>query len=157
MIALKFETQIKGTCTEASHKDQIVIDSYTFGACRYVAMKDGERETGVAQVSELTLTKSTDISSPDLFLQACNGKSLGIATLSVLQTGGSTEQAQEYLIITLSDALVTSYLIEGFAGRPTERIHVSFTKIQFEYVEFDGKTKKAPVKKIYNLQTKTAG
>lgn len=157
MIALKFETQIKGTCTEASHKDQIVIDSYTFGASRYVAMNDGERETGVAHVSELALTKSTDISSPELFLQSCNGKSLGVATLSVLQTGGSAEQAQEYLVITLSDVLVTSYVIEGSAGRPKERISLSFTKMQFEYTEFDGKAKKAPVKKIYNLQTRMAG
>jgi type VI secretion system secreted protein Hcp len=156
MIALKFGTQIKGTCTEPSHKDSITIESYTFGASRYVQVNDGERETGVAKVSELVLTKLADISSPELFLQSCNGKSLGTATLSVLQTGGSTEKAQEYLTIILSDALITGYLIEGHDGRPTERIHVNFTKIQYKYTEFSGDIKKAPVEKTYNIKTRSA-
>ena len=156
MIALNFDTQIKGACTEPSHKDWITIESYTFGASRYVQINDGERETGVAKVSELVLTKLADISSPELFLQSCNGKSLGTATLSVLQTGGSTEKAQEYLTVILSDALITGYLIEGLAGRPSERIHVSFTKIKYKYIEFSGDVKKAPVEKTYNIKTRSS-
>ncbi|KRP45290.1 MULTISPECIES: Hcp family type VI secretion system effector [Pseudomonas] len=157
MIALKFETEIKGTCTEANHKGEIVIDSYSFGSSRYVAINDGERQTGVSNISEMSLTKSTDISSPDLFLQSTNGKSLGVATLTVLQTGGSTEDTQPYLIITLSDALLTSYVIEGSKSRPTERLHLSFTKIKFKYVEFNGNTKNGDVEKTYDLLAKKAG
>lgn len=157
MIVLKFGTQIKGTCTEPSHKDSITIESYTFGASRYLQVNDGERETGVAQVSELVFTKLVDISSPDLFLQSCNGKSLGTATLSVLQTAGSTEKLQEYLTVVLSDALISGYLTEGLGGRPTERINVNFTKIQYKYTEFSGDIKKPPVEKTYDIKTRSAG
>ena len=156
MIVLKFDTQIKGACTEPNHEDSITLESYTFGSSRYVQINDGERETGVAKVSELVLTKLADISSPELFLQACNGKSLGTATLSVLQTGGSTEKPQVFLTVILRDALITGYLVEGLAGRPTERIHVSFTKIKYKYTEFSGDVKKAPVEKTYNIKTRSA-
>ncbi|MFP6801209.1 MAG: type VI secretion system tube protein Hcp [Pseudomonas sp.] len=156
MIVLKFDTQIKGTCTEPNHEDSITLESYTFSSSRYVQINDGERETGVANVSELVLTKLADISSPELFLQSCNGKSLGTATLSVLQTGGSTEKPQVYLTVILSDALITGYLVEGLVGRPTERIHVSFTKIKYKYIEFSGDVKKAPVEKTYNIKTRSA-
>ena len=61
-----------------------------------------------------------------------------------------------YLTVILSDALITGYLVEGLVGRPTERIHVSFTKIKYKYIEFSGDVKKAPVEKTYNIKTRSA-
>lgn len=157
MIVLKFETEIKGTCTEANHKGEIVIDSLGFGSSRHVAINNGERETGVARVSEMCLSKTTDISSPELFLQSSNGKSLGAATLSLLQTGGTTQDSQVYMVITLSDALITNYVIETLGERTTEQFSLSFTKIKFKYVEFSGSVKNGEVEKTYDLLAKKAG
>lgn len=140
MILLKFATQIKGDSIVDGHTDWITIDSLQFGVGRAITVSGGgkDRDTSNPSFSEITLTKSTDIASADLFLQAVCGKSLGKAELHWVQTGGSDKKQQVYLKIELEEAIVSSYSISSGGDRPTESLSLNFTKISYQYDAFSG-------------------
>jgi len=156
MIVLKFKTEIKGNCQEKDHKDCIVIDTWGFGGFRSVSVGN-DREPSVGNVTELTLTKSTDIASPNLFIESVTGKSLDEATLRIIQTSGSsTGKNEPYIELTLEAPMISSYSVSGNGdSRPTETFQISFTKIRYKYTHFiDGKAG-APTDKTYNMLSHT--
>ncbi|MBB5020144.1 type VI secretion system secreted protein Hcp [Chitinivorax tropicus] len=140
MILLNFATEIKGTSTVEKHKDWIAVDSMSFGVGRAIHSVSGgkDRETSNPSFSELTFTKSTDISSGDLFMQSICGKSLGKAQIHFIQTGGTEANGQHYLSIELTDAIVSSYSISSSGERPVETFSLNYTQINFKYDAFDG-------------------
>ena len=106
MILLNFETQIKGDSTVEEHTDWITLDSVQFGVGRAISMSGGgrDREVSNPSFSEVTFSKSTDVSSADIYYQAIQGKSLGKAEIHFIQTGG-TNTSQVYLTVELTDAI----------------------------------------------------
>lgn len=139
MILLDFAGKIKGDSTVESHSDWITVDSVQFGVGRSVSMSGGgkDRETSNPSFSEITFSKSTDISSADLFYQSIQGAALGNAVIHFIQTGG-TDSSQPYMMVTLVDAIVSSYSVSSGGDRPSESFSVNFTKIEFQYDAFDG-------------------
>lgn len=139
MILLDFAGQIKGDSQVEEHTDWITVESVQFGVGRSVSMSGGgkDRETSNPSFSEITFSKTTDISSADLFYQSVQGKALGNATIHFIQTGG-TDSSQAYMKVTLVDAIVSSYSVSSGGDRPSESISVNFTKIEFQYDAFDG-------------------
>jgi type VI secretion system secreted protein Hcp len=111
MILLKFATAINGESTVAAHDKWITISSIQFGVGRGISSVGGggDRETSNPSFSEVTLTKSMDVASTQLFMQAVAGKSLGKAEIHFLQTGGDKVKGQVYLKIELEEVLVSSY------------------------------------------------
>ncbi len=89
---------------------------------------------GKANVQDISLTKYIDKVSPDLMLACCNGKHFTSAILTVRKAG---ENPLEYLIITMSDVLVTSVSTGGSGGedRLTENLSLNFAKVKVKYVE----------------------
>jgi type VI secretion system secreted protein Hcp len=87
-------------------------------------------------MQDFTFTKSLDKSSPKLFEALATGKHLKEAKL-VLRGSSS----MEYLVITFSDVLISSYSTGGSSGedRPTESISLNFAQIKMSYVEQDAK------------------
>lgn len=140
MILLKFATQIKGDSIVDGHTDWITIDSLQFGVGRAVSVSGGgkDRDTSNPSFSEVVLTKSTDVSSADLFMQAVCGKSLGKAEIHFIQTGGADKKQQVFLKIELEEALVTAYSASSGGDRPSESISINFTKISYQYDAFSG-------------------
>jgi type VI secretion system secreted protein Hcp len=139
MILLNFKTKIKGNSTIKGHEDWIVIDSVQMGVGRTVHVINAkDRSPSVPSFSEITLAKSTDISSADLFLQAVCGKSLGTAELHFLQTGGPDKKDQVFLTILFEDALITSYAMSSGGDHPSESFSLNFTKISYQYDAFSG-------------------
>jgi type VI secretion system secreted protein Hcp len=84
----------------------------------------------------VVISKSTDIASTELFVQACCGKSLGKAEIHFIQT--ADEKMQTYLIYELTDAIVSSYSQSSGGDRPTESISLNFTQIMQTYNAFSG-------------------
>lgn len=140
MILLKFATPINGDSVVNGHDKWITIASLQMGVGRAISSSGGrgDRETSNPSFSELTLTKSTDIASADLFMQAICGKSLGKAEIHFVQTGGSDKKQQVYLKIELTDAIVSSYSASSGGDRPSESFSLNFTQISYQYDAFSG-------------------
>jgi len=138
MILLKFATEIKGDSTVAGHENWITIDSFQWGVGRGISHSAGgkDRDTSNPSFSEVTLSKSMDVASTELWRQAVCGKSLGDATIHFIQTGGSDAKEQAFYEITLSEAIVSSYSASSGGDRPSESISINFTKVSHKYNVF---------------------
>ena len=87
---------------------------------------------GKANFQDISFTKWVDLSSAKLALACCNGKHYPEATLTVRKAG---ENPLEYLVITLSEVMITSYQTGGSGGedRLTENVTLNFAKVKFDY------------------------
>ncbi|KIH85989.1 type VI secretion system tube protein Hcp [Pseudomonas batumici] len=156
MILLKFKTEIKGNSQETNHKDWIVIDSWSFSSGRPISF-DNDREVGVGHVSDMAFSKTTDIASPNLFIESITGKSLEEATLRIIQTSGSsTGKNEPYVEFTLQNPIICHYSINNGSGdRPTENFLINFTGITYKYKHFVNGNVKAEVEKSFSRITET--
>ena len=139
MIFLKFAQEIKGEVAEAGHEGWINVDSIQLGVGRSVssAGSGGDRETSNPSFSEVTFSRPTDKASPELFMQSIAGKSLGMATVHFVQTGG-VDKKQTYLTFEFDEAIVTSYSLSSGGDRPSESFALNFVKITMQYDSFTG-------------------
>lgn len=154
MILVNFETTIKGDSTVAGHEDWITCDSLQVGVGRSISHSGGgkDREVSNPAFSEIVCTKSSDMASTELFMQATCGKSLGKAEIHFIQTGGAEAKGQVYMIWELADAIVSSYNMSSGGERPSESFSISFNEISSQYNTFDeGGTPTEGEKKGWNV------
>ena len=149
---MKFEKEIKGSSTVKGHENWICVDSFNLGVGRSISTSGGgnDRDTSNPSFSEVTFTKSTDIASSDLFIQAVCGSSLGKAEIHFVQTSGNSGD-QVYLKYELDQAIVSSYSISSSGERPSESFSLNFTKITKQYDAFDGDKKKTGTPRKWDL------
>jgi len=130
---------VEGESTDKTHGKEIDVLSWSWGASQSGSMAaGGGGGAGKVSMQDLSITKHIDKSSPKLFEALATGKHLKEAKLVLRSAGGSQV---EYLVITLSDVLVSSYSTGGSSGddRPTESISLNFAQIKMSYVEQDTK------------------
>ena len=153
MILIKFDTAIKGESKVPGHEDWINVDSFQLGVGRAItqAGRGGDRDTSNPSFSEATFSRATDKASPELFMQAVSGKSLGNATIHFLQVSGADKPDQVYLEFTLGDSIVSSYSISSGGDRPSESFSLNFVKISKKYTAFSGASKGAEIEKKWDL------
>jgi type VI secretion system secreted protein Hcp len=139
MILLKLGA-INGLSDIADHEKWITIDSLQFGVGRAISIVGGgaDRDTSNPSFSEITVSKSMDISSPDIFAEAIAGKAADKAELHFIQTAGTQEKPQVFLKLTLISPLVSSYSMSSGGERPSESLSINFTKIEYQYDSFSG-------------------
>ena len=142
---------VDGESTDAKHKGQIEIDSFSWGVSNSGAMAaGGGGGSGKASFSDLHFTKTVDKSSPKLMEAVATGEHLRSVDLVVRKAGG---EQLEYYKVTLQDVLISGYSTTGNSGEaPSESISLNFSKIVFEYTpqNADG-TAAAPLKTGYDL------
>jgi type VI secretion system secreted protein Hcp len=131
---------IKGETTQLTHKDWIEIQSFQFGVGRGISSGVGggsKREATAPSVSEITLTKTFDISSPLILKDAIGGKAV-TAKIELTQTDNSGKHVsyQKYI---LTNTLVSGYSISSGGDRPSESLSLNFTKFDSEYLNVDDK------------------
>lgn len=131
---LKIDT-IDGESTDAKHKGEIDVQSWSWGetnAGSFVTMGGGG--AGKVVMQDFHFTMVTSKASPKLMLACATGQHITKAVLVCRKAG--TEQ-QEFLKITFSDLLISSYQTGGSQGSviPTDQVSFNFTKIEFEYKE----------------------
>ncbi|MFK0311070.1 Hcp family type VI secretion system effector [Pseudomonas sp. NPDC090233] len=155
MILLNFNgKKIKGTATVSGHTDWITIDALQMGVGRSISTTGGglDRDTSNPSFSEIILTKSTDLASADLFMEAVCGKSLGKAEIHFVQTGGVDAKDQVFFKLELEDAIVSSYSASSNGERPSETFSINFTKISYQYDSFSGDKVTVGTAKKWDLQ-----
>jgi type VI secretion system secreted protein Hcp len=149
--------EIKGESLAEAHKGSdgwIEISSVMWGCGRSIHTPVGntsKREATAPNISEVTLTKSMDSTSPLLAQEALIGKGVD-AVVELVQTSDS--QLETFLSVKLTNALLSSYSMVSSGDRPQETITLNFTKIDYVYSGFDDKHKLDSSKKknfIYDL------
>jgi type VI secretion system secreted protein Hcp len=120
---------IIGGSTDKTHKQDIQIDSFSFGVQASVSQSSGSGAgAGKASIQSFTITKPLDSSSPNLLQAAGQGKTIKEADLLFCRKAGGEQQ--NYLEIKFSNVLVSSVLDGQSSGAnmPTEQVTFAFQK-----------------------------
>ena len=126
---------LKGESVDHQHKEKIDVLAWSWGMSNSgTTHVGGGGGAGKVHVQDLSFTKYIDKSTPDLMLSACNGKHFDDATLVVRKAG---EKPLEYLVITMTEVLITSVSTGGSGGedRLTENVTLNFAKVKVDYKE----------------------
>lgn len=126
---------IKGESRDSKHKDEIEILSYSWGLSQSgTTAFGGGGGAGKVQFQDFHFTNAVSKASPSLFLKCATGEHIKEATLTVRKAGG---EQQDFLIIKLNDALVSSYQSGGSSGDnlPTDSVSINYAKIEYTYKE----------------------
>ncbi|HVM99759.1 MAG TPA: type VI secretion system tube protein Hcp [Caulobacteraceae bacterium] len=126
---------IKGEAQDDKHKDEIDVLSWSWGASQGGTMHAGTGGgAGKVHVQDLTVTKWVDVASSPIYNAIAGGKHIQDATLTVRKAG---EKPLEYLIIKMTDVIVTSWHTGGSGGedRLTENVTLNFAKVNVKYVQ----------------------
>ena len=92
----------------------------------------GGARSGEVGMQDLTVTKNTDLSSPELASWCAAGKHIPEVTLEIRGAGGNE---MEYLVIELTNVIVEGIDTGGTTdeGRRTENVTFSYGKLHWEY------------------------
>ncbi|SRR5258705_3597371 len=126
---------IKGESKDGKHKDEIHIESFSWGMSQTGSFgAGGGGGAGKVAVHDISVTKFVDKSSPVLMLHCANGKHIKEALVTFRKAG---EKPLEYLKIKLTDLLVSSVQEAGHGGGDllTESVTLNFGKVTVEYQE----------------------
>lgn len=123
---------IKGESQDSKHKDEIAVLSWSWGVTNSGSMAFGSGGgEGKASFHDLTFQHLLDKASPVLMQYCAVGKHMPSAVLTARKSGGDQ---QEYLVLTMSDVIVTSVQTGGQGSDlPTENIALGFAKMVMEY------------------------
>lgn len=144
---------VAGEAADAKHKGEIDVQSWSWGATQTgMATRSSGSGGGAGKVAmqDFHFVMDVNKASPSLMLACATGQHIKMATLTCRKAGG---EQQEYLKITMSDLLVSSYQTGGSGELPVDQVALNFAKIEFEYKpqKPDG-TLDSPVKTGYDLK-----
>ncbi len=150
---LKIET-IEGESNDAKHKAEIDVESWSWGESQMgTHAGGGGGGAGKVSMQDFHFVMKINKASPKLMLACATGEHIKKAVLTCRKAG---KEQQEFLTVTMSDLLVSSYQTGG-SGQggivPSDQISLNFSKIEFDYKEqkADG-TLGGSVKAGYNLK-----
>jgi type VI secretion system secreted protein Hcp len=124
---------IRGESQDAKHKDEIEVLSWSWGLANSGTIAHGGGGgAGKASFHDLSLTHHVDKASPLLMKACATGEHIKDATVIVRKAG---KGQQEYLVITMTDVIVTSVSTSVSAeGEATiEGVTLAFAKVDLEY------------------------
>jgi type VI secretion system secreted protein Hcp len=139
VILFKFAKEIKGESTISEHKEWINASSFQFGVGRGVSSPSdgtGKREVSTPSISEVVMTRNSDLASPELFFQGCGGQTLELCTVHFVRIENNVPKVQIEILLTAP--MVSGYSVSSGGDNPSESVSLNFTKISFQYNSFDG-------------------
>lgn len=132
--------------------EPIDILSFSWGASRTPTMNMGPMDLSAVEpppsARTVRILKRVDKSTPLIAQALARNERFPEATLTVPKGGGS----QEYLEITMTDVIISSYQTGGTPDRPTESLSLNFTAIKFNYSEKKPAAPPGPAKAGYELK-----
>jgi type VI secretion system secreted protein Hcp len=144
---------VEGESTDSKFKNSIDVESWSWGENNSGSFAfGGGGGAGKVSMQDFHFVMRINKASPKLSLACATGEHLKKAVLTCRKAGG---EQQPYLIVTMSDLLVSSYQSGGAHGDvlPMDQISLNFAKIEWEYKPQDEKGKTgAPVKTGYDLK-----
>ena len=121
---------IPGESADGKHKDEIDILAFSFGASNAGSMAHGGGGgQGKASFNDLQISKRVDKASPKLFELCAAGDHIKKLVLVARKQGG---EQMEYMKITMSDALISSFQ-QGGSEEVTEQVGFNFSHIEYTY------------------------
>jgi type VI secretion system secreted protein Hcp len=125
---------IDGESADDKHKGEIDLLSFSWGATNTgTGGVGGGSGAGKVAMQDLHFTAKVNKSSPKLMLACATGQHIKSGIITCRKAGGDQ---QEFLKITLTDVLVSSYQVGGSGGSdiiPVEQVSLNFSKIEKEY------------------------
>ena len=121
---------IKGSVTAAGHIGWIEVNSFQWGVGRGISSPTGsssDREASAPSVSEIVVTKPTDIATVNILRESLGGEGQDV-TIDFSKTDRGALRV--YLSYTLNNTLISGYSINSGGDLPEESISLNFTKIQ---------------------------
>jgi len=125
---------IIGESTNDKHKGEIDVLSFGWGATNPAVLGGtGGTSTGRASIQDMTFVKQPDLATAKLFRGVVTGEHYPSATLTLVKSG---ETQQPFMMIKLSDVVITGYQTGGSAGMlPAEQCSFSFSKVELSTAE----------------------
>jgi type VI secretion system secreted protein Hcp len=144
-----------GESSDAKHKGEIEIESFSFGAHQTgTHAAGGGGGAGKVSMQDFHFTLPAGKCGPKLMLACATGEHLKKALLTVRKAG---KEQQEYYKVTMEDLLVSSYQTGGSShgsSVPQDQISLNFSKIKYGVAmqKADG-TLEAPVEAGWDLKS----
>lgn len=130
-------TGIQGESTSARHRDEIDVDTWSWGETATPAGPGGGGAAGRVEPRALIFTARTSRATPPLLLACATGRRLQEAILTGVRAGSAQ---QEFLRYRLTEVQVTGFETgadEGAAGGvPSDQVSLAFRTLQIEYRVF---------------------
>jgi len=127
---------IEGESADHKHKGEIDIDSWSWGEHQSGTHgAGGGGGAGKVSMGDFHFVMRVNKASPKLMLACADGEHIKKAVLTCRKAG---KEQQEFLKITMSDLLVSSFQTGGSGHSdvvPQEQISLNYSKIEFEYKE----------------------
>jgi type VI secretion system secreted protein Hcp len=124
---------IDGDVTVVGHEKEIELHSFQFSITNHVTLSSGGGSgAGMAQFSEIVVTKNMDKSSPLILLKTADGSHITQVDIFFVKTTSSGSQT--YLHYILQDVIISGYSVSSGGDNPTESISLNFAKIQFAFI-----------------------
>lgn len=142
------EVKFEGESKHSNHAKEVQLLAWSWGLSQSGTFGHGTGGgAGKANVQDISFTKYVDKSSTAFIKALVTGDHMKTVTLSVSKAGGKQE---DYLKITLTSAMVTSYSTGGSGGEDvfTENITIAFAKFEVEYFQQNDKGAVASAGKI---------
>jgi type VI secretion system secreted protein Hcp len=127
---------IEGETLDPKSKGAIAVESWSFGAENKPTTTSASGGAGAGKVNlqEFKFMTRANKASVKLLVACATGKLIKTAVLTCRKAG----KEQEFLKITLSDLVVTSFKAEGTRGAdtlPSDEVSLAFGRILYEYKE----------------------
>jgi type VI secretion system secreted protein Hcp len=118
-----------------SKQDAIDILSFSFGASQTAVIgsgsSGGEARAGRANLSDVSIMKVVDKTSPLLFDDCVTGNYL--KKVDIIYDKPLGDKQEEYYKIHMEDALITSIQHSGSSENPMESVTFAYSKIKVSY------------------------
>jgi type VI secretion system secreted protein Hcp len=137
-VYLKYAS-IDGDSTAAGHEKWVEVNSFQWGVGRGISSPVGasaDRESSAPSVSEIVVTKPTDIASTKLLNEALQGEGEDV-TIDFCKTDKGN--LQSYLKYVLNGTMISGYSLSSGGDRPMESISLNFTKVMMTDVGMGAK------------------
>lgn len=129
---------IEGECPETKHKGWIDVDNFSYTVNQEVKMiKGGGLSAGRADFGSLAFTHNVDKTSPNLVQYCASGKVMKTVNFHAVKTTGNTQNAEVYIDITLTNAVIASVSPGGGGGDAsvTEHVSLAYEEFKIAYTE----------------------
>lgn len=128
---------IDGDVTGHKHKGEIELLSFSWGLAQATSAPGGGGGAGKPTVSDFSVVKQIDKSSPKLMEACCRGEHIPNVNITLV----NRETKEEYLKIKLTDVLVSSYQTGGSGGGgavPVDQVSFNFTNVDLQAADKNG-------------------
>jgi type VI secretion system secreted protein Hcp len=154
-LYVQFDT-IPGNVTTTGWEKWIEVTSFQWGTSRGIgtaARGSTSRESSEPSVSEIVVTKPTDVASTKLWRESVGGLLNHKVVISFTTTNANNPV--EYLNLELTNTAVSSYSISSGGDIPMESITFNFTKVMFKFSGMDPGVTGSPDTVGFDLATMT--